>query len=298
MANTFILFILLAVLILIPVMVGVYVYRDAKSRGLNAPLWTLVAIITPSLIGLIIYLLVRGGINLQCPICQATVKEEFTVCPVCGAKLKGSCPNCNYSVEDTWKVCPHCAGELNMVETYTPPLRKSDKKLGVILALVIIVPLLFLVVVFVLNIPGGSSNMGTSVISTHTQKDSFSDSEEIMSWLDECDRDTSKIYALHYTSEQDDTITTTYLVYFPSYESPNINTGTSRGLFTENLEVEFSDDGIGSENANIVAASVQTNKHMGLTVTCNGEKVDYELTEAQKSPVIFGFDTEPVEVIK
>ena len=42
----------------IPVLIGVYVYRDASDRGMNAVLWTLVAVLAPSLIGFIIYLLV------------------------------------------------------------------------------------------------------------------------------------------------------------------------------------------------------------------------------------------------
>lgn len=44
----------LAALICIPVLVGVYVYRDANSRGMNAALWTLIAILAPALIGFII----------------------------------------------------------------------------------------------------------------------------------------------------------------------------------------------------------------------------------------------------
>jgi len=50
---------LLAVFIGIPVMIGVYVYKDAQSRRMNAVLWTLVAIFAPGLTGFIIYLLVR-----------------------------------------------------------------------------------------------------------------------------------------------------------------------------------------------------------------------------------------------
>ena len=40
-------------------MIGVYVYKDAQSRRMNAVLWTLVAIFAPGLTGFIIYLLVR-----------------------------------------------------------------------------------------------------------------------------------------------------------------------------------------------------------------------------------------------
>lgn len=49
---------ILAVVIGFPIMIGIYVYRDAQSRSMNATLWTLVAVFAPGLIGLIIYLLV------------------------------------------------------------------------------------------------------------------------------------------------------------------------------------------------------------------------------------------------
>lgn len=38
----------------IPVLIGVYVYQDASDRGMNSVLWTLVAVLAPSLIGFII----------------------------------------------------------------------------------------------------------------------------------------------------------------------------------------------------------------------------------------------------
>ena len=55
---------IMILLLTIPVIVGVYVYRDAKRRGMNAALWTLVAVFAPSLIGFIIYLLVSSFYTL------------------------------------------------------------------------------------------------------------------------------------------------------------------------------------------------------------------------------------------
>ena len=87
-------FIVLAIAIIIPFIIGFYVYQDAKRRGMNAILWALVAAVAPALIGLIVYLLVRGEYsNLRCPNCDTPVREQFVVCPKCGAKLRASCPN-------------------------------------------------------------------------------------------------------------------------------------------------------------------------------------------------------------
>ena len=85
--------VVLVALLTIPVMIGIYVYRDSRHRGMNAALWTLIAVIAPALIGFIIYLLIRGNYpDLQCPQCTEPVTEQYTVCPHCGAKLRPACP--------------------------------------------------------------------------------------------------------------------------------------------------------------------------------------------------------------
>ena len=43
------LFMLMIIVALLPLLIGVYVYRDAKRRGMNAALWTLIAILAPTL---------------------------------------------------------------------------------------------------------------------------------------------------------------------------------------------------------------------------------------------------------
>lgn len=53
-----VIFFLLGSLIL-SVVLGVWIYRDAQSRGLSGPMWLIVLFVT-NLIGLIIYLIVRN----------------------------------------------------------------------------------------------------------------------------------------------------------------------------------------------------------------------------------------------
>ena len=57
-----------------PVLTGIIVYRDAKSRAMDAILWSLVAALAPGFIGLIIYLVVRSS-------------HKSLVCAHCGARL-------------------------------------------------------------------------------------------------------------------------------------------------------------------------------------------------------------------
>jgi RNA polymerase subunit RPABC4/transcription elongation factor Spt4 len=92
-----------------------YVYSDAKRRGMNAGLWTLlVLILSPAylLIGLIIYLLVREPLPFACPQCATTVSARFNFCPNCKYNLHPACPQCQREVSDTDKFCPYCATEL------------------------------------------------------------------------------------------------------------------------------------------------------------------------------------------
>ena len=138
--------IVMAIVICIPLFIGAYVWQDAKRRGMHPLLWALVAAFAPGLIGLIIYLLVRGKYqDLECPRCGASIKEDFMVCPNCGTKLKPACPSCGAPVESGWKVCPICAKPLPEMQTdVQSPQKRKDKFLKVVLAIVILVPLLLI----------------------------------------------------------------------------------------------------------------------------------------------------------
>jgi RNA polymerase subunit RPABC4/transcription elongation factor Spt4 len=106
-----------------------YVYRDAKRRGMNAGLWTLlVLILSPAylLIGLIIYLLVREPLPYTCPQCGATVNARFNFCPNCKYNLHPACPACQREVSDDDKFCPYCATELTHAQKPTPTPSPSN----------------------------------------------------------------------------------------------------------------------------------------------------------------------------
>lgn len=92
-----------------------YVYRDAKRRGMNAPLWTLlVLILSPGymLIGLIIYLLVREPLPYPCPHCGTSVGPRFNFCPNCRENLHPACGYCKREVSEVDKFCPYCGNDL------------------------------------------------------------------------------------------------------------------------------------------------------------------------------------------
>ncbi|MDF2685038.1 MAG: hypothetical protein K0S55_219 [Clostridia bacterium] len=71
------------------ILLGMWTYHDAKSRGLNAPLWTIIVLLGQNFIGLILYLLVgRKEAKIRCYICNATIHINSKYCNNCGNTVK------------------------------------------------------------------------------------------------------------------------------------------------------------------------------------------------------------------
>lgn len=78
----FLVFLLLAV-------VGVWVNKDAKEKGLNNRLWVLIVLLIPNLMGLILYFLVgRKEANMICKNCNSRVRQDAKYCDNCGTILE------------------------------------------------------------------------------------------------------------------------------------------------------------------------------------------------------------------
>ncbi len=100
-----------------------YVYRDAKRRGMNPALWTIVALILSpgyGILGLIIYLLIREPLPYACPQCTASVSARFNFCPNCKTNLHPTCSHCQHEVSDTDKFCPYCGNDLAPTASPSP----------------------------------------------------------------------------------------------------------------------------------------------------------------------------------
>ncbi|HVO56075.1 MAG TPA: zinc ribbon domain-containing protein [Dongiaceae bacterium] len=96
-----------------------YVNRDARRRGMNSALWTLlVLVLSPGsmAIGFIIYFLIREPLPYACPRCNHLVGPRFNYCPNCKCDLHPSCPNCKREIAETDKFCPYCAQDLAVGE--------------------------------------------------------------------------------------------------------------------------------------------------------------------------------------
>jgi RNA polymerase subunit RPABC4/transcription elongation factor Spt4 len=89
-----------------------YVNQDAKRRGMNRTLWTLLVIFIPNAIGFILYFLLRQPRAIQCPGCGAMMNPKFNFCPNCKYSLHPTCPGCQHAVNSGDKFCPYCSHEL------------------------------------------------------------------------------------------------------------------------------------------------------------------------------------------
>lgn len=283
------------ILLMLLVFIGVYVYRDARRRKMNAAAWTLVAVLAPLLVGFIIYLLVRGNYSdLECPQCGATVTEQYVVCPRCGTKLRPACPVCAFPVELDWKVCPKCAAPLDGEETHTdPPLRRQDRTLNKILIAVIVVPVL-LIVFAVLGFAAfaASGDPGTVTLRelTFDEYDRQQPSETVRGavhrWLDGLEGRGDRAYALQYrlTGEYEYENKTYFLLYVPAGGGQsNIRFGSgSGGLFGPKLSIELERTGDSGSLFNILYTGEKAPRlditMGGRDVRCLTETVGYNPT--------------------
>lgn len=74
-----------ALWIVVTILLLVWVYKDAKSRGMDSPVLWLLVVAVLGVIGLIVYLLARPKGELTvCPHCQNKRPQVAATCPHCG----------------------------------------------------------------------------------------------------------------------------------------------------------------------------------------------------------------------
>lgn len=298
---TFNLLIFVSVFAFLPLLIGVYVYRDAKRRNMNAPLWTIIAILAPSLIGFIIYLLVRGNYsNLKCPRCEATVTEQFVVCPKCGAKLRPTCPNCSMAVEPDWSVCPKCTHPLPVVQDdIVSPVRPKDKTLWKILVAIIAVPVILILLLgisFTAVSGGGSSSLREIPFDEYyaDQETPESTKQYVREWMEGIEPQSDHVYALRYTHRFDPESKSKdyyYLIYVPGGGgAERCGFGYSAGLFNTSFKLELEDT---NNQDGLYCAMTTSNKAAPeLRVTLNGKRLDDEITVVDFNPTLYTIASE------
>lgn len=281
------LLIVLGLFLVLPILIGVYVYRDATSRGMNAPLWTLIAILSPALIGLIIYLIVRSEERaLECPSCRASVSESYAVCPSCGTQLKGRCQRCDYPLNASWDHCPQC-GETVPQEAKMPLYTKrKETGLGKILIAVIIIPILMVILLFmgVMTFSASTTSVGSA---SGISIENYENYPEVYNWLKTSQESEDGIYVMSYKkapSSKDGSYYNNYLIlYNGATEDADLSMGSeSKWFFDEFYKVEFtSNEGYSPNSYVLFHTEITTKKDLPLRVYVDGKEVDYQHVESQ-----------------
>lgn len=233
---------------LMTALIGIFVYKDAKKRGLNPLLWATIAILVPSCIGLIIYLVIRGEHSVRsCPKCGKNVESVYTACPHCGQMLKSNCPTCGRVLEPMWNVCPNCSSPIpeNLkVQNIAQP--EKDKGLGKIIAIIIIIPILILALfcAMAFSIYHFESKEGADIFAYSSQITQIDNSTRVEcsdidfdKWKSECISNKEKVNILLCHEEIDGDVFTKGIVYCPfepyeiSYDITH-NDGVTLDLYT------------------------------------------------------------------
>ncbi len=240
-------------LLVIPLLVGLYVYRDAAARGMNATLWTLVALAAPALVGLIIYLTVRGDTpRSQCSVCQAPVTLNWRYCPQCAAPLPADFPT-------------------------TP---KKDRGLGAILALVCLAPLAVLAVL-ALSYTSAGAGVSTTTLTADDYLQEM-DNPQIAAWLDSCKGGEDAAYILQSGQELGPgQYRSRYLIYIPGLRwDTELDMSQDSGLFGTSLKLDLA-GGSGSQDAVLLVTCTGENTDPRLVITLDGQRLPCRYTHVE-----------------
>jgi predicted amidophosphoribosyltransferase len=103
-----------------------YVNGDARRRGMNRVLWTLLAIFVPNGLGIILYFLLRHPLTSLCPHCGGPVQPGFGYCPRCGTNLTHFCQRCRHPVQADDIYCSSCGNPLKTTDPSLPAGRSGS----------------------------------------------------------------------------------------------------------------------------------------------------------------------------
>jgi hypothetical protein len=89
-----------------------YVNQDARRRGMNPLLWTILVLVIPNGIGFVVYFVARQPLQVPCPRCAAAVPSGVGYCASCGFKVAPTCPRCGRGLSAEQAYCAYCGEAL------------------------------------------------------------------------------------------------------------------------------------------------------------------------------------------
>jgi len=171
---------------------------------------------------------------------------------------------------------------------FVAPIRKKDANLARILVLAAAVPVLMGIVGMIAPTLTTSDGMGSKLLHV----EDYQDNPEVSAWLNKCNEDTSKTYALRYKIENDNRKETYFLVYRPTengFYSTNFSMETGR-FNTHYYDVKYSENHspslvtqeliyLYSYNSGYLYSNYAT-----LRVFVDDKQIDCEITDVDYNP--------------
>lgn len=135
----------------------IWTWRDirARSRDVFAAILAVVLVAVFSVVGLVLYLLLRPKETLAeaydraleeeallrsveeqlvCPNCQRAVEKDWRYCAYCHTQIKKDCPSCSRLLELGWTLCPYCGNSATVPKVRTreelPPPSPAAARAG------------------------------------------------------------------------------------------------------------------------------------------------------------------------
>jgi len=90
----------------------VFIYGDAKRRGMRYVMWTWLAALIPNCIGIILYFVLREPMPVHCCQCGCVMQAGFAYCPRCGCVTAPACVQCKRVTQAGWSHCAYCGAKL------------------------------------------------------------------------------------------------------------------------------------------------------------------------------------------
>lgn len=150
---------------------GIVICKDANAHGMKGGLWALIAVFGPNFIGVIIYLIVRHGVEKQysCSNCGIRVEANYNICPSCKGTFEKMCGVCKNAVKGNMAYCPYCGNKVEEGEnekTASKVAKKTNivKPLAIIGSIYIATFVIVMVSMFTLAFTSGELMMDTSVM--------------------------------------------------------------------------------------------------------------------------------------
>lgn len=217
--NTLWIYILFAAMAAIVLIVGLYVYRDAKARRMRAGIWTMIAVLMPCFIGLLMYVLMRDDDkNLRCVACGYPIKSDWKVCPVCETPLPKSPP-------------------------MTSATLRNDKGIWKVTAVVIVIPICICILIGAVMMPRINNHYLGGMTSYDMTMDDVKN-EDLQKWFRECEakNDDTRCYVLLRSragGEDSDEKETNYVIYIKGKDRLKfVDAQTSADQYTLILETK------------------------------------------------------------